>query len=211
MQYGLLGNDIPADHGYDLLSAISRIVPWIHSNKDIGIHSISGRFIGQRRLALNENSRLKIRIEANAIKDILPLVDKSLELNGSRIRIGVPKIQPIISAERLYSRLVIIKGFMDPDSFLDAACRQMESLDIECVVSLVSQEEKASVNIGSATGTCSEFLRRTVRIRDKQIVGFALSVYKISPDDSIRLQEKGIGGRQRFGCGLFIPDRRPLV
>ena len=43
---------------------------------------------------------------------------------------------------------------------------------------------------------------------DKEIVGFALRVEELTAEESIRLQEKGIGGRRRFGCGIFVPERR---
>jgi CRISPR-associated protein Cas6 len=49
-------------------------------------------------------------------------------------------------------------------------------------------------------------IRRTLQIRDKTIVGFALEVGGLSIADSIRLQELGLGGRHRFGCGVFVPS-----
>jgi len=41
------GARIPVDHGYALYSAISRILPWIHADRTIGIHPLRGRYIGE--------------------------------------------------------------------------------------------------------------------------------------------------------------------
>jgi CRISPR-associated protein Cas6 len=45
-----------------------------------------------------------------------------------------------------------------------------------------------------------------VTIHGKVVVGFAMRIADLGPEDSVRLQQGGIGGRRRFGCGLFVPD-----
>ncbi|MBK6797764.1 MAG: hypothetical protein IPG76_13560 [Acidobacteria bacterium] len=42
------------------------------------------------------------------------------------------------------------------------------------------------------------------------MVGFALAIHDISDEGSILLQEHGIGGRRRIGCGIFFPIRIDL-
>ncbi|MFH1918301.1 MAG: type I-MYXAN CRISPR-associated protein Cas6/Cmx6 [Planctomycetota bacterium] len=127
-------------------------------------------------------------------------------MNGSRIRIGVPQTRVLVPAARLYSRLVVIKGFLDPEPFLEAARRQLAALEIRGEPSLIPQPEIAAANLDKPAGTHSSYLRRTVRIRDKEIVGFALRVQDLTAEESIRLQEEGLGGRRRFGCGVFVPN-----
>ncbi len=43
------------------------------------------------------------------------------------------------------------------------------------------------------------------RIKEVRIVGFALLVEGLRPDESLRLQEVGLGGRRHLGCGVFVP------
>ena len=45
--------------------------------------------------------------------------------------------------------------------------------------------------------------RRTFKVHDKQIVGYSLLVNGLSSEASIILQENGLGGRQKMGCGFF--------
>ena len=49
--------------------------------------------------------------------------------------------------------------------------------------------------------------RRIVHIKGKKIVGYPLIVQGLTADESIRLQEQGLGGRTRIGCGFFVPYR----
>lgn len=48
-------------------------------------------------------------------------------------------------------------------------------------------------------------LRRVLRVKDKKVVGYSLRVLGLTAEESIRLQEQGLGGRRRMGCGVFVP------
>ncbi|MFM8300877.1 MAG: type I-MYXAN CRISPR-associated protein Cas6/Cmx6 [Microcystis aeruginosa] len=37
------------------------------------------------------------------------------------------------------------------------------------------------------------------------MVGFALAIFDLSEEDSIKLQIHGLGGKRRMGCGVFVP------
>jgi len=207
VRFRLTGSQIPADHGYHLYAAISRHVAATHENPEIGLHPIAGRLVGNRMLALTPASCLRIRIEAARLPQILPLAGKTLDIGGCKAVVGTPDVAALVPSARLYSRLVTIKKFMQPADFLDAANRQLQQLEIRASARLVDQQNKISSNHNSESGTRSPVLRRTLRIRDKEIVGFALRVEGLTADESIRLQEAGIGGRRKFGCGIFLPDR----
>lgn len=208
VQFRLHGDLIPADHGYQLLSAVSEHIPQLHGDSEAGLHPISGRPAGNRCIAITNRSLLTVRILADRIGVILPLAGKMLQIGDHRVRVGVPHTRALIPSPRVYSRLVVIKGFTEPDSFLAAAQRQLEALNIKGKASLVPQPHIAEANIDRQGGSHSPFLRRTIRIHDREVVGFALRVEELTAEESIRLQEKGVGGRRRFGCGVFIPDRR---
>lgn len=208
LSFNITGKQIPADHGYSLYSCISHILPHLHNSNEIGIHTISGIPIGNRLISITPQSRLIFRVDDEKIQNILPVAGKTIEIDRNKITIGVSSTLPIVPYPRLYSRIVIIKGFTEPEPFLEAAKRQLEALGIKGKAALVPQPEIAEANIGRESGTHSPFLRRTINIHGKQVVGFALKVGELSAEESITLQEKGIGGRRHFGCGIFIPDRR---
>ena len=50
--------------------------------------------------------------------------------------------------------------------------------------------------------------RRVFRIKDKTVVGYGVRIAGLNATESLRLQEHGLGGRRKMGCGVFVPVRR---
>lgn len=189
LAFRLTGTTIPVDHGYALYAAISRLLPDLHADTEVGIHPIRGRYVGDGSLHLASFSRLTVRLPSDRIRAVLKLAGKAIEVDGNLLRVGVSETRMLRPAVNLYSRLVTIKGFMESDTFLSAARRQFETLRVN-----------ADLVIGE---------RRTLRVKDKQVVGFEVTARGLSPEDSLRLQEAGVGGRRHMGCGVFVPRREP--
>lgn len=222
LSFQLKGTVIPADHGYSLYASLSRILPVIHNPGDadepsggvlriMGIHPIRGRLCGSRSIALTPASRLCIRLDSSNIGDMLPLSGREIQLDGHPMHIGVPEVHKLIPAASVYSRLVVIKGMMTGEDIICAAKKQLGALDVKGEPALVSIKNVASVEGRSVAPPERAYIRRTLKIKDKEIVGFAMAVTGLSADESLRLQESGVGGRRNFGCGLFVPlDRRRL-
>ncbi len=187
--------DIPADHGYHLYAAISRALPSVHEPNKIGIHPIRGRLVGDRRMQICDFSRLTIRVAPERIPDLLPLARTQLNIAGTPIGMRVPEVHALKPATALRSRLVTIKVSGDrsetrpPDeaSFLTAVRRQLDTLNVS---------SEAQLTLGK---------RRTLRIKDKEVVGYELLVSALTAQESIALQERGLGGRRHMGCGIFVP------
>lgn len=188
LAFRLMGTKLPVDHGYALYSAINRLVPELHDAKGIGVHPIRGRYSGDGDLLLLPFSRLILRLPDGGIHPYLTLVGKTLDVDGHDLRVGVPEPRPLRPRAALYARLVTIKGFMDAEPFLEAANRQLHEIGAT-----------AELRVGE---------RRTLRVKDKQVVGFEVAAIGLDAEDSVRLQEAGIGGRRHMGCGIFVPLRR---
>lgn len=104
------GVQIPEDHGYALYAAISGILPWVHSQNSIGLHTIEGRFTASRSLLTNERSALIIRASVDSISEIIGLSGMRIKLHGSHLRIGDWWNRPLLLSECLHSRLVTTKN-----------------------------------------------------------------------------------------------------
>lgn len=183
----LAAEPIPADHGYHLYGALSRISPQLHETNGIAVHPIRGQQIGNRQLQLNDRSRLVLRVDADQISQLIALAGKQLDVAGRRLRVGVPQIWTLRPAPSLRSRLVTIKGFLDPEPFQAAARRQLDDMGVSA---------EAQLTLGK---------RRTVRIKDKEVVGYEVLVEALTAEESLTLQERGLGGRRHMGCGVFVP------
>lgn len=182
---------VPVDHGYALYAALSRVLPEIHEAKALGVHPIRGIYNGSGRLQLSDSSRLVLRLPSDEIRPYLKLAGKMLEVDGNSVSIGVPEVRMLQPVACLYARLVTIKGFLDEERFLEAAKRQLQSLAL--------------------AGDLLADHRRTFRVKEKQVVGFEVVARCLTAEDSVKLQEHGLGGRRKMGCGLFVPWEDPCA
>lgn len=188
LAFPLKGKAVPVDHGYALYSACCRIIPDIHGDGELGIFPIQGAYSGGENLLLNRTSRLTMRIPADKVGHFLPMVGRELQVGGCPITVGAPNLQMLRPSASLQARTVTIKGFEEEGAFLEAMGRQLHPI-APCAEAAVLK-------------------RRTIRIAGKQVVGFKVLVRGLNAEESIALQEKGLGGRRRFGCGLFTPVSR---
>lgn len=199
------GQSVPRGHGYSLYGAISRIVPAAHEAKDLGIFPIRGTPAGDGTLLLTDHSAVRVRTPADKLPLLLPLAGKVLELDGHRVRLGVPRVAALVPAAAVASPLVLIKlahaagaGGVTADGFLAAARRQLAALGV------AGEPALPLIQTGPRAG---QPRRRVVRVRGQTHAGYALVVAGLTAEESIRLQEAGLGGRRLMGCGLFLPLR----
>jgi CRISPR-associated protein Cas6 len=176
-----------SDHGFSLFGAISRLFPDAHEANGIGILPIAGSQIGERRIQLNEHSRLTLRIPSGDIARWLPLAGKTVEVAGVSLQVGIPEIRVLIPATALRSRLVTTKNCQDQSRFEAEIRRQLTAIGVSI---------QAIVSVGK---------RRTIRIHGKEVVGYELIIEGLTADESIAIQTAGLGGRRHMGCGVFVP------
>jgi CRISPR-associated protein Cas6 len=186
LAFPIQGESIPADHGYLLYAALSTLQPAFHGASWLGVHPIKGLASGAN-FRLPPGSKLRLRLPANQVPCAVSLIGQTLSLGACQIRLGAPELSVLRPAAGLYSRLVVIKGFLDPEPYRLALQRQIDALGAQC---------------RAAVGP-----RRTLRVKDRIIVGFAVSLSELSAEESIDVQERGLGGRRHMGCGVFAPFR----
>jgi CRISPR-associated protein Cas6 len=196
LAFVLVGRSVPLDHGYALFSALSRIVPVLHGDRTVGVHPIRGRQTDPGVLGLTENSRLRLRLPSEQVAAYLAIAGKELELDGHRFNVGIPQVESLVPAPALASRLVTFRHAIDPARFESDVRRELDGLQIAGRPSLVAS---------SRPGFEGQPIRRVVRIKGKRVIGYALRVTELTPNESVRLQEAGLGGRRRMGCGVFTP------
>jgi CRISPR-associated protein Cas6 len=105
-------------------------------------------------------------------------------VDGHRIDIGPPSVLALKSEPELYAHRVAIRGGEDPARFDAGIRRQLDELEI-----------RAEPIRGE---------RRLLRLGDHAIVTHGLTVTALSDEDSLHLQEAGLGGRRKMGCGVFV-------
>jgi CRISPR-associated protein Cas6 len=200
LHFLVLGSTLPTDHGYELYAALAHAVDWLHDrNARVFIAPITGTYTSNGQIQIEpRRSRLRLRLPLDNLTTVLRLAGKAFNLSGRTIRLGVPRVQALQPASALIARMVTIKGFTEPKPFLEGARRQLQELEIE------GEPGIPSITAGNHAGKPR---RRILRVKEQRIVGFSLQVVGLTAEESIRLQEHGVGGRARMGCGFFVPMR----
>lgn len=211
--FPLLGAQLPADHGYWLFAAVTAAVPALRgpaAPRPFGIHPVRGLWRPGGWLALQPGrSAVVLRLPPTAVPLCLPLAGRLLRVGPVVVRVGVPYTRALQPAPQLYSRLVTIRGALDPEAFLAAARHQLARLGIAGTPVLLRRQAPWSREGRSPLAGRSPYVRRTLRVRTATVVGYALGVIALDPAASLRLQAWGIGGRRHFGCGVFVPWPAP--
>lgn len=169
----------------------------MHGNPHIGLHTVRGVRTGNGRLIIGPNARLGLRLPSNLLPRCLKLAGKSLELDGCRLRVGVGEAQTVTPAATLHCRIVTTKNGHDPGRFDAEIARQCTALGIR---DKVFRAPRVS---GESDGRDPS--RRIIHVKNKRIVGYAVLATELTAEESILLQERGLGGRRRMGCGVFVP------
>ena len=193
-------------------------VPKLHTHElPLRIGPIRGSYIGDGKLRLEtRGSRLRVRMQAEDLPAVLPLAGKSLDLDGHFVRLGVPQVSALVPAPTLFARTVVMKAsspktnpavktsrdrqktkrYQDPAEFLAGIRRELQRQGIGADADLPLHET------GPHAG---QPCRRVLRIHGKAIVGFSVIIQGLTAEESLTLQEQGLGGRSKMGCGFFVP------
>lgn len=183
LSFVAMGSRLPVDHGYALYAAVCRVLPSHHEEADAAMGFVRGRYVGNGVLDISPRAELVVRIPAGGIPPYLRLAGKTLEIDGHRLRLGVPQTRPLVPAAALYAHLVTTRNGNDPARFEAELRRQADALGI-----------KGKLTIGE---------RRTFGVHGKQVVGYSVLASELTAEESIALQETGLGGRRKMGCGFF--------
>ncbi len=193
------GEQIPTQHAYALFSAISNRVSALH-DADIRyrmstlpcIKPEAPQPIGR----LAADAILRFRISVTDLPHFLLLSHQTFQVDGCQIRLGAPVTHRLQAYPCLISRIVVIKGFQEPVSFLEAVQRQLSAHSINADFHILDDAQ-------------GEPKRRILHIQKRQIVGFPVVLSNLTAESSLLAQAFGVGGRGKLGGGFFQP-LRPL-
>lgn len=189
MHFRIVGTQLAMDHAYDLYAALSASIGresepnWLHDSESIGLMPVRGLYVGDGRLQLSRTARFGLRLPVELIPRALSIAGKRLDVGRHSLRVGTAEISPLIPSASVHAHIVTTKNGLDETRFDTEINRQLGELDI-----------KARPVRGR---------RRFLTIKGKKIIGYELLVSGLTADESIRLQEQGVGGRRKMGCGVF--------
>lgn len=187
VQYDLTPGEIPADHGVILYEALVAHLPWLADTPGVGVHPVHGAPTGRNdNLVINRRVKLVLRLPLARLADAEALVGATLKTPAGTLTVGPLKMRPLMPYATLYSHFVVMDS-ADEALFIDEARAELERL---------------GVRAGLIPGK-----RRMLQTAEATVEGYSLMLHDISLEDSIRVQEQGLGRHRRYGCGIFIPHK----
>jgi len=191
---------LPVDHAYALSAALQQAVPWIaEGTSGIGVHTIhvAGSQNGWERpehgssqhLILSRRTRLAIRIPKERIDALVQgLQGKTLDVSGHPLTVGSGKIRSLSKETTLFSRYVVSLPDDTEEAFLGQTARALSNQGVRVRKALCGK----TTLLGTPSGVVHA---RSLLLAD------------LSQEESIRLQQTGLGPRREMGCGIFIPHK----
>ena len=195
--YRMQCRELPVDHIHGLCSALHAVLPWLRTESSAGVHPIYGAASGngwQRpqqpdaALHLSRRTRLKLRVPAHRLGESRALVGRRLRIAGRDLGVGELTVKLMSTSATLYARYVASDRAHDEECFLAEAAMQLGGMDVPAVRMLAGR----LYSLKSPSGPIS--------VRSLMVAG-------LSPAESIRLQQRGLGWGRAFCCGVFVPHR----
>ena len=201
--FPLSGTPVSAQYRAALCAAL-RDLPglgaWLAEAEEIAIAPLADYSVYAEPMTPTPVSRLLLRLPAAELPRVLGLAGQHLDVGGYRLEIGEPRIEVARPAAALRADLVVLDDDGEPaaadtaadgaagspaaDTFMAEIRRQLEALEIH-----------GEPNLGPAD---------SLKLPDRTMRGFVLAITGLSPEDSIHLQEIGLGGYRTRGCGVFL-------
>lgn len=187
LHFDLNGSEIPADHGFALHSAVLAAAPALAEIEDLAILPITGAPSGRNdMLVLNRRAKLILRVPTEQQNQALTLQGVTLAL-GSGLMLGRAKAKSLLPFATLYSALLDLNE-RDEVTFLAQASALLSAQDIP--------------HGGLICGK-----QRTMSTPDGVRTGYSLMIHDVPPQQSLQLQETGLGRGRAWGCGVFVPHK----
>ena len=186
---------LPYDHAYELSQAITKLLPWMDETEHIGIQTLHGPDSGNgwvrsenEEIFLSKRTRLLLRVPRSEINKTQKIEGSTIEVSGSKIIIGKSVLKSFLVVRDLICRFVLCDSVQTEEEFLSDIKNELKNNNILIKKAICGKSKSLTIN-GNKKYT------RSLMIAD------------LSKENSILLQDLGVGKGRIFGCGIFLPHK----
>jgi len=189
---------LPLEHTRQLSLALHEALPWIVDEDSMGIHLIHGAESGngwQRPedtknevLYLSRRTRMSLRLPKERLDDAASLTGQTLSIDDYSIEVGESVVKPLSISSTIFSRYVQSSEQESEDDFLRRIYAELQGMNVE-----VSKLLCGKTHI--LQGLKGDVFTRSVMLAE------------LKPDESVRVQQQGLGDGRKIGCGLFLAHK----
>jgi len=196
--FGLDCKCLPVDHLFTLSEAVLAVLPWLLDEPNAGLHSVNVAASGngwmrpddpQALLHLSRRTHFELRVPKHRIDDARQLEGQTLDVSGYPFILKKASERPLSDITTLYARfLAADKGIVDEEEMLNWVSMQLAKLSIAPKKMLCGKEH-------------------FIETPNEKICTRSLMIAELEMEESLRLQQCGLGSHRHLGCGLFIPHK----
>lgn len=201
MVFDIQCRELPVDHAHDLSVAIRAHLPDLGTDGRLALHSIhvAGSQNGWERpdpnlgqnLILSRRTKLTLRVPKERIAEVeAALEGAELDIAGYTLTVGKAKQKKLSSQGTVFSRHVVLEAGeeIDENAFLQRIVSHLGERGIRVKKALCGKTAELAGPEGP------------IQTRSIMIAG-------LTADESVRVQQEGIGPLRHMGCGIFIPHK----
>lgn len=195
--FGISCRCLPVDHAYSLSRAIHGALPWFADEPGAGLHTIHVAESGngwirpegpEAVLHPSRRTKLTLRLPKHRIADAESLAGQQLDVDGYSITVNKSTIRLLSTITTIFSRYIVSAETESEMQFMEHIIEQLQVLNIRPKKMLCGIE-------------------RLIHTPDGDIKTRSLMLADLKFEESIALQQHGLGEHRRMGCGLFIPHK----
>jgi len=193
--------ELPVDHAHLLGEALCNALPLLGEDDRCAIHSIhlAGSQNGWERpdpklgqkLILSRRTKLTLRVPGEHREQIEQTLNGiTLDIDGHPLTIGKAKSKTLSKQGTIFARHIALEPGEDEDenAFLMRIVKDLKSRGIRVKKALCGITQEIDTPEGP-------LLTRSIMLAD------------LNPEESVQLQQEGLGSHRHLGCGIFIPHK----
>lgn len=194
--FRLRGTNLDIDHAFALSQALQSLLKRDTCNK-IGVHGVrmAGSGNGWNRpeqsdamLPLSRRARLVIRVHRDDADEVCRITNQTLQIGAQQVAVGESSIRKLSTIGSLYACAVCCDREQSEADFLAEVAGSLNEMNIK-VLKMICGKSGA------------------IRTAGESIFTRALMIADLEPEESVTLQQRGLGDGRMLGCGLFVPHR----
>lgn len=184
--FPLEGMALRRDHAQSLQQALCERLSWLSADFRTGIHPVKVVHGSEDSALLPRRARLLVRVSGERFADLGVLAGADLEVDGHLVHLGTPHPRQLVPHATMYAYRVAAES------------------DDELTFMAAVNAHLAELAIGGER-VCGK--RQTMMAAGRVLNTFSLMLHQLSPEQSLRLQQNGLGPHRLLGCGIFVPHK----
>ncbi|GAB4483648.1 MAG: hypothetical protein OHK0044_33020 [Burkholderiaceae bacterium] len=164
---------------------MAAVLPWLNDEPLAGVHPMRGLTPCADGLLIGGRTRLTLRAPAQRAADCERLQGTRIEV-PAQLAIGRVSVRELLPYPVLHAKLVVTGADEEGDFVADVE-RGVAELDVDCEMIVGKRGE--------------------LWTDGQRLAGFSLMLHGLSAEESLHVQERGLGLHRKLGCGLFVPHK----